>query len=61
MSASEPPNASNRRKKLYDLPDERLVAELRQWNGTAEQVLGDPELLRILLPVMRADLELLSK
>lgn len=41
-------------------PDEGLVAYLRELGGTPPQVLADPELLRALLPILRADLTLLS-
>lgn len=60
VSASQPPDSSIKPKRLYKLSDEKLIAELRRWNGTPEPVLRDPELLKIVLPIMRADLELLD-
>ncbi|MGZ3102027.1 alpha/beta fold hydrolase [Streptomyces sp. H62] len=38
---------------LYD--DDRLVEELRELDGTDSQVFADPELLRLVLPVIRND------
>jgi medium-chain acyl-[acyl-carrier-protein] hydrolase len=60
VSASEPPNSAKDDDKTYRLPDADFVAELRRWNGTPELVLRDPALLTILLPILRADLELLD-
>jgi medium-chain acyl-[acyl-carrier-protein] hydrolase len=41
-------------------PDEGLVTYMRELGGTPPQVLADPELLRALLPILRADLTVLS-
>ncbi|WP_052441153.1 thioesterase II family protein [Streptacidiphilus anmyonensis] len=35
--------------------DAELVADLREMGGTPEEVLGEPELLSLILPVLRAD------
>ncbi|MEV0177408.1 alpha/beta fold hydrolase [Streptomyces sp. NPDC050803] len=35
--------------------DDQLIARLRSLSGTAEQVLGDEELLRLTLPAVRSD------
>jgi len=59
VSASRPPGTHKQGMKTYALPDPALVAELRRWNGTPEIVLREPELLRMVLPIVRADLELL--
>jgi medium-chain acyl-[acyl-carrier-protein] hydrolase len=42
----------------YKLPDQELAAMLREYQGTAVEVLDDPELMRLLLPALRADLQL---
>ncbi|MEU6990236.1 alpha/beta fold hydrolase [Streptomyces sp. NPDC046465] len=39
-----------------DVPDATLVAAMRELGGSKEEVLADPELLPLILPVMRADL-----
>ncbi len=41
---------------LHALPDDELVEELREMGGTPEDVLRNPELMRLLLPLLRADL-----
>jgi medium-chain acyl-[acyl-carrier-protein] hydrolase len=39
----------------YNLPDAELLAAVRRLNGTPEAVLQNDELLRLMLPVVRAD------
>jgi medium-chain acyl-[acyl-carrier-protein] hydrolase len=40
---------------LYHLPDAELLEELRQLNGTPKEVLEHPELMAMMLPLLRAD------
>ncbi|HEX6046350.1 MAG TPA: thioesterase II family protein [Pyrinomonadaceae bacterium] len=42
----------------YNLPDDEFVQELRDIGGTPEEVLAHPELLKLLMPTLRADFEL---
>lgn len=42
----------------YDLPEDEFIEELRRMGGTPEEVLKHPELLKLLLPTLRADFEL---
>jgi medium-chain acyl-[acyl-carrier-protein] hydrolase len=41
---------------VYDLPEEQFVQAIRRFGGLPEEVLRSPDLLRLLLPRMRADL-----
>lgn len=41
----------------YNLPRAEFVEMLRRLNGTPEEVLNHPELLEIMLPLLRADFE----
>lgn len=43
------------RKLLSDLPDAAFDAELRQLAGTPEEILREPELMRMFRPLLRAD------
>jgi medium-chain acyl-[acyl-carrier-protein] hydrolase len=45
-------------KPLYVLPDHEFVQEIRSLNGMSEQVLENQELMKMLLPILRADFEL---
>jgi medium-chain acyl-[acyl-carrier-protein] hydrolase len=40
---------------IHDLPDADLVNALRRYQGTPEEVLQNDELMRLLLPILRAD------
>lgn len=40
---------------LHDLPESKLIEELKRLNGTPKEVLENPELLSIVLPTLRAD------
>lgn len=40
---------------IHHLPDAQFVEELRQLNGTPQEVFESPELLELILPVLRAD------
>ncbi|MFG1304612.1 alpha/beta fold hydrolase [Xanthobacter autotrophicus] len=56
VSARRAPHLPPSRPPLHVLSDAELVGELRALNGTPDVVLGDRELLDLLLPVIRADL-----
>jgi surfactin synthase thioesterase subunit len=43
---------------VSEFTDSGLVDELRRLNGTAEEILGNPAALDLLLPVLRADFRL---
>ena len=42
----------------YNLPEPQLLEELRRLNGTPGAVLENPELLRLVLPLLRTDFEI---
>ncbi|WP_052032532.1 thioesterase II family protein [Streptomyces viridochromogenes] len=42
----------------HELPDEQLVAEIREMNGAPPEVLANEEVLQLLLPMIRADFAL---
>jgi surfactin synthase thioesterase subunit len=42
--------------RLCDLPDDELVTVIAKLEGTSPEVLAQPELLQLLLPLFRADL-----
>jgi medium-chain acyl-[acyl-carrier-protein] hydrolase len=50
-----------RSSALYTLPDEELVEKLSTlYGGLEKEVLQDREMLKIVLPIMRADLQILA-
>ncbi|MBI4861038.1 MAG: thioesterase [Candidatus Riflebacteria bacterium] len=55
VSARGAPALPPRTPRATPLSDQEFIAGLRRYEGTSEQVLADPELLELLLPVLRAD------
>jgi medium-chain acyl-[acyl-carrier-protein] hydrolase len=45
---------------MYDMAEADLVERLRQMNGTPREILDNPEMLRIVLPMIRADFQVLD-
>lgn len=41
---------------MYNLPETELLQELDRLNGTPKEVLANPEIMQLLLPVLKADL-----
>ncbi len=61
ISGRPAPQYPHRRPFLSSLRDDQFVAEIRRrYNGIPGQVLKDPELMELLLPVLRADVEMLE-
>jgi len=50
------PEVPLRSAPLHDLPDAELIAALRERRAVPEEVLAHEELMRLLLPILRADL-----
>lgn len=55
-SGRRAPDLPSRQRDVHALPDDEMMAELRTLGGIPEALLEHPELLQLLLPVMRADL-----
>lgn len=61
VSGRRAPQRPDLRPALYTLPDARFIIEIcRRFNGIPREVLAEPELLNLLLPVLRADVEMLE-
>ncbi|MBV1855867.1 thioesterase II family protein [Catellatospora tritici] len=59
-SGSVPPQARDSAAQYHAGSDEELIEKLRSWRATPEAVLSDPELMTLLLPVIRADLAVIE-
>jgi medium-chain acyl-[acyl-carrier-protein] hydrolase len=57
VSGSRAPQLPRTDPLTYDLPEPEFVAELRRLNGTPHEVLEHPELMTLMLPLLRADFE----
>jgi medium-chain acyl-[acyl-carrier-protein] hydrolase len=54
-SAAPAPHLPVKHPGSYNLPESELIARLVRLNGTPDEVLNNPELRALLLPVIRAD------
>jgi len=57
VAATSAPQEIRPRRLRHQMPDDELLDELRSFNGTPAAVLEDEDLLRMFLPVVRADFE----
>jgi medium-chain acyl-[acyl-carrier-protein] hydrolase len=55
VSGCRAPQLADTRDVTYDLPDPEFIEELRRLKGTPSEVLEHEELLRLVLPLLRAD------
>lgn len=56
VSARAAPHLPRRRPPLHRLSDDDLIRELKTLDGTPAAVFEDPELVALMLPILRADL-----
>ena len=59
VSGSKAPQI-HRLERTYDLPDEEFLKDLRSLNGTPKEVFDHPELMAMVLPVLRADFQIVQ-
>ena len=55
VSAGRAPQAPSRHQPIHSLADADFLEEMRRLNGTPSEILASAELMRILLPILRAD------
>ncbi|HEY6804794.1 MAG TPA: thioesterase II family protein [Pyrinomonadaceae bacterium] len=55
VSGRPAPQIPDPERRTYDLPEPEFIEELRRLNGTPREVLEHPELLQLMLPIIRAD------
>jgi len=49
------PELAPREEVIHNLPDAEFLEKIREMNGTPEEVLQHEELMKLLLPILRAD------
>ncbi|MFY9820400.1 MAG: thioesterase II family protein [Thermoanaerobaculia bacterium] len=54
-SGRRAPHLPAREEDIHSLPEPEFIAKLRELNGTPEEVLQHAELMKLLLPILRAD------
>lgn len=60
VSGSPAPQIPRTRKNIFDLPEADFIEELRLLDGTPKEVLQHPELMQLIMPILRADFELVQ-
>jgi len=60
VSALAAPHIYQRASRRHDMPDGELVKRLAELGGTPSEILADPELAELFLPIIRSDLQLLD-
>lgn len=60
VSGRRAPTTPEPNPPSYNLPEPEFVEELRTLNGTPKEVLENPELMRLMIPLLRSDFELIQ-
>ena len=60
VSGSRAPQLPDPHPLAHDLPDPQFIEYLRGLSGTPEEILGHPELMELMMPLLRADFEAVS-
>jgi medium-chain acyl-[acyl-carrier-protein] hydrolase len=58
LAGRQAPPIQDRTAARYDLPEPEFIEQLRDLNGTPPEILEQPELMRLLVPLLRAEFEL---
>jgi medium-chain acyl-[acyl-carrier-protein] hydrolase len=61
VSGQRAPQLLGQRPHVHDRPDAVILKKLRRLGGTPEEVLQNPELRELLLPILRADLSVCER
>jgi medium-chain acyl-[acyl-carrier-protein] hydrolase len=59
-SGCQAPQTEDDEPVTYNLPENEFLEELRRLNGTGEDIFNHPELVQFLIPLLRADFELVQ-
>ena len=57
VSAASAPHVARASDRLHTLPDDKLIRQLSLLQGTRQEILQHPEIMQLLLPTIRADLQ----
>jgi medium-chain acyl-[acyl-carrier-protein] hydrolase len=60
VSGCEAPTARSTGPFTYNLPEPEFIEELKKLNGTPVEILENPEMMTLLMPLLRADFELVQ-
>jgi medium-chain acyl-[acyl-carrier-protein] hydrolase len=60
VSGRRAPQVARDEPQVYDLPYEEFISELRRLDGTPPEALEHPELMELMMPLLRADFALVD-
>ena len=60
VSACGAPHIPDPHPAIHDLPDAEFLTSLKELNGIPSEVLHQPDAMQVLLPILRADFELIE-
>jgi medium-chain acyl-[acyl-carrier-protein] hydrolase len=60
LSGRRAPTVPRREQPTFDLPDHEFIAKLKDLNGTPPELLDDPDLRNVFVPLLRADFEIVD-
>jgi medium-chain acyl-[acyl-carrier-protein] hydrolase len=60
VSGRRAPQIPTSDSETFKLPDAEFIEELRRLQGTPDEVLAEPELMQLILPLLRADFEVVQ-
>ncbi|WP_218011789.1 thioesterase II family protein [Bacillus cereus] len=55
-----PQGYSNENKEIHLFPDEKFKNEIKQMGGTPQEILDNPELLDIFIPILKSDFKIIE-
>lgn len=55
ISGNRAPHLPRRGEPTYNLPEPEFIEKIKSLNGTPQEVLEHPELMQLILPILRAD------
>lgn len=58
VSGRRAPHISEPHPIIYNLPETEFIEELRRLNGTPAEVIEHPELMQLMMPILRADFQI---
>ncbi|MTJ51626.1 thioesterase [Anabaena sp. UHCC 0253] len=60
IAARNAPQVTPTKKPIYNLPDPEFWQEIRNFNGTPDDVMKNTEIMKLFLPILRADFTVLD-
>ncbi|MPQ34068.1 thioesterase [Clostridium estertheticum] len=61
LAAKNPPDIPVEQPPIYEMTMEEIIQLARSYNALPEEVLGNHELLKLIIPILKADFEMIEK